>query len=71
MLYAVSNATKSVDKAAMIDARKGRFPMDKPFPGVPPLKPPGELKVTIVTPNVTDGRRPVELPGEQEGGEGR
>eukprot|EP00904_Undaria_pinnatifida_P000971 jgi/Undpi1/10875/HiC_scaffold_3.g01401.m1 len=39
----------------MIEARRGRFPMDKPFPGVPPLKPPGELKrpetLTTTLPN--------------------
>ncbi|CBJ31604.1 Mitochondrial Processing Peptidase alpha subunit [Ectocarpus siliculosus] len=50
-----SRTAKSVDKSAMLEARKGRFPMDRPFPGVPPLKPPGALKrpetLTTTLPN--------------------
>ena len=44
-MFSSSNTSKSVDKTTMLEVRKGRFPMDKPFPGVPPLKPPGALKV--------------------------
>lgn len=39
----------------MLNARKGKFAMDKPFPGLPPLKPAGALKrpetLTTVLPN--------------------
>lgn len=48
VMYSSSKTKKTVDKSAILNARKGRFAMDRPFPGVPPLKPPGALKVSCV-----------------------
>lgn len=45
VVFSSSSTSKTIDKSAMLEARKGRFLMDRPFPGVPSLKPPGELKV--------------------------
>lgn len=47
VVFSTSRTAKTVDKTAMLNARKGKFAMDKPFPGVPPLKPPGGLKVRL------------------------
>lgn len=53
VLYSTSKTTKTVDKTAMLEAVKGRFPMDKPFPGLPALKPPGELEVSTELPGTS------------------